>query len=84
MYSAENLDYHLSIVQRNHQRRSQKEELQIRKDAAIEDAKRKAKDLHDKKIQKEEAVAKAKAEAELKVFVFSVIVIINKVIRKTE
>lgn len=59
--SAEVLDRHLSAIQRDHWQRSQIEEQRIRVDAALEEAKRKEKALHEEKMRQE----RAKAEAEV-------------------
>ncbi|KAL0925410.1 hypothetical protein M5K25_003735 [Dendrobium thyrsiflorum] len=59
---AEILDSHLSILQRNHEQRSQIEERRIRDDATLEEAKRKEKALIDERLSQE----KAKAEAEVR------------------
>ncbi|XP_020599446.1 protein GLE1 isoform X2 [Phalaenopsis equestris] len=59
---AEILDNHLSILQRNHEQRSQIEERRIRDDATLEEAKRKEKALIDEKLRQE----KSKAEAEVR------------------
>ncbi|PKU79832.1 hypothetical protein MA16_Dca016277 [Dendrobium catenatum] len=59
---AEILDSHLSILQRNHEQRSQIEERRIRDDATLEEAKRKEKALIDERLSQE----KAKVEAEVR------------------
>lgn len=60
---AEVLDKHLSVVQRNHEQRSQIEERRIRDDAALEEAKKKEKALQEK-VRREKA--KAEEEARLR------------------
>lgn len=51
--SAEALDNHLTVVQRDHEHISQLEEKRIRDDAAREEAKRKEKALIEEKIRQE-------------------------------
>ncbi|PKA61280.1 hypothetical protein AXF42_Ash006177 [Apostasia shenzhenica] len=58
---AEVLDTHLSIIQRDHEQRSQIEERRIRDDAAVEEAKRKEKALVDERLHQEQARAEAEA-----------------------
>ncbi|KAK8959653.1 hypothetical protein KSP40_PGU000026 [Platanthera guangdongensis] len=59
---AEVLDNRLSILQRNHEQRSQIEERRIRDDAVLEEAKRKEKAMIEERLCQE----KAKTEAEAK------------------
>ncbi|KAG9456825.1 hypothetical protein H6P81_001333 [Aristolochia fimbriata] len=61
---AEELDNHLSVIQRDHERLSLIEERKIRDDAAFEEAKRKEKAQYEEKVRMEKA--KAEAEAKLK------------------
>ncbi|KAK9063472.1 hypothetical protein SSX86_017342 [Deinandra increscens subsp. villosa] len=64
---AEELDNHLTDVQRHHEYKSQIEEKKIRDDAAIEEAKRKQKAFHEEKIRQEKIKAEeAKRQAEKK------------------
>ncbi|KAK1415752.1 hypothetical protein QVD17_31538 [Tagetes erecta] len=64
---AEELDNHLTDVQRHHEYKSQIEEKKIRDDAAIEEAKRKQKALQEEKIRQEKIKAEeAKHQAEKK------------------
>ncbi|XP_076884765.1 mRNA export factor GLE1-like [Bidens hawaiensis] len=64
---AEELDNHLTDVQRHHEYKSQIEEKKIRDDAAIEEAKRKQKALQEEKIRQEKLKAEeAKLQAEKK------------------
>jgi biotin carboxyl carrier protein len=69
--SAEVLDKHLSMVQRDHEQKSQIVERRIRDDAALEEAKRKEQAMKDEKIRqeraKQEAEARQKAAAKLAV-----------------
>ena len=58
-FSAEALDNHMTVVQRDHEHRSQIEERQIRNEAAIEEA-RKEKALQEEKLLQEKAKAEAK------------------------
>uniref|UniRef100_J3LEF1 mRNA export factor GLE1 n=1 Tax=Oryza brachyantha TaxID=4533 RepID=J3LEF1_ORYBR len=66
---AEVLDKHLSMVQRDHEQKSQIVERRIRDDAALEEAKRKEQAMKDEKIRqeraKQEAEARQKAAAKL-------------------
>ncbi|BAS79554.1 Os02g0596100, partial [Oryza sativa Japonica Group] len=68
---AEVLDKHLSMVQRDHEQKSQIVERRIRDDAALEEAKRKEQAMKDEKIRqeraKQEAEARQKAAAKLAV-----------------
>ncbi|GJN09081.1 hypothetical protein PR202_ga27054 [Eleusine coracana subsp. coracana] len=57
---AEVLDKHLSIVQRDHEQKSQIVEHRIRDDAAVEEARRKEQAIKEEKLRQE----KAKQEAE--------------------
>jgi hypothetical protein len=59
--SAEVLDKHLSMVQRDHEQKSQIVERQIRDDAALEEAKRKEQAIKEEKIRQE----RARQEAEV-------------------
>ena len=59
--SAEVLDKHLSLVQRDHEQKSQIVERRIRDDAAVEEAKRKEQSMKEKKIKQE----RARQEAEV-------------------
>ncbi|KAL6634661.1 hypothetical protein ACP70R_027332 [Stipagrostis hirtigluma subsp. patula] len=59
---AEVLDKHLSMVQRDHEQKSQIVERRIRNDAAIEEAKRKEQALKEEKIRQE----RARQEAEVR------------------
>lgn len=64
---AEELDNHLTDVQRHHEYKSQIEEKKIRDDAAIEEAKRKQKAFQEEKIRQEKMKAEeAKYQAEKK------------------
>lgn len=64
---AEELDNHLTDVQRNQEYKSQIEEKKIRDDAAIEEAKRKQKAFQEEKIRQEKMRAEeAKYQAEKK------------------
>ncbi|KAL6899333.1 hypothetical protein ACP4OV_005991 [Aristida adscensionis] len=58
---AEVLDKHLSMVQRDHEQKSQIVERRIRDDAAIEEAKRKEKAIKEEKIRQEKARQEAEA-----------------------
>uniref|UniRef100_A0A1D1XNS0 mRNA export factor GLE1 n=1 Tax=Anthurium amnicola TaxID=1678845 RepID=A0A1D1XNS0_9ARAE len=60
---AEALDCHLSIVQRDHEQRSQIVERRIKDDAALEEAKKKEKALHEEKVRQAKAEAEARQEA---------------------
>lgn len=66
---AEVLDKHLSMVQRDHEQKSQIVERKIRDDAALEEAKRKEQAIKEEKIRQErarqEAEARQKAAAKL-------------------
>ncbi|CAM0945412.1 unnamed protein product [Alopecurus aequalis] len=66
---AEVLDKHLSMVQRDHEQKSQIVERRIRDDAAVEEAKRREQSMKEEKIKQErtrqEAEAKQKAAAKL-------------------
>uniref|UniRef100_A0A0D9VHU0 mRNA export factor GLE1 n=2 Tax=Leersia perrieri TaxID=77586 RepID=A0A0D9VHU0_9ORYZ len=66
---AEVLDKHLSMVQRDHEQKSQIVERRIRDDAALEEAKRKEQAMKDEKLRqeraKQEAEARQKAAAKL-------------------
>jgi hypothetical protein len=59
--SAEVLDKHLSMVQRDHEQKSQIVERRIRDDAALEEAKRKEQAIKEEKIRQE----RARQEAEV-------------------
>jgi len=61
---AEARDNHLSAVQRDHQQRSQIEERRIRKEAAVEEARKREKEARENKERQEKA--RAEAEAKLK------------------
>lgn len=61
---AEACDNHLSAVQRDHQQRSQIEERRIRKEAAVEEARKREKEARENKERQEKA--RAEAEAKLK------------------
>ncbi|XP_068647667.1 mRNA export factor GLE1 isoform X2 [Aristolochia californica] len=61
---AEELDNHLSAIQRDHERLSLIEERKIRADAASEEAKRKERAQYEEKVRQEKA--KAEADARLK------------------
>ncbi|KAL8218904.1 hypothetical protein R6Q57_022277 [Mikania cordata] len=62
---AEELDNHLTDVQRHHEYKSQIEEKKIRDDAAIEEAKRKQKAFQEEKIRQDKIKAEeAKRQAE--------------------
>nr|XP_043638460.1 protein GLE1 [Erigeron canadensis] len=64
---AEELDNHLTDVQRHHEYKSQIEEKKIRDDAAIEEAKRKQLAVQEEKIRQEKLKAEeAKRQAEKK------------------
>ncbi|KAI7742627.1 hypothetical protein M8C21_029585 [Ambrosia artemisiifolia] len=64
---AEELDNHLTEVQRHHEYKSQIEEKKIRDDAAIEEAKRKQKAFQEEKIRQEKIKAEeARHQAEKK------------------
>ncbi|KAJ0544864.1 putative GLE1-like superfamily protein [Helianthus annuus] len=64
---AEELDNHLTDVQRHHEYKSQIEEKKIRDDAAIEEAKRKQKAFQEEKIRQEKIKAEeARHQAEKK------------------
>uniref|UniRef100_A0A453P0F3 Uncharacterized protein n=1 Tax=Aegilops tauschii subsp. strangulata TaxID=200361 RepID=A0A453P0F3_AEGTS len=67
--SAEVLDKHLSMVQRDHEQKSQIVERRIRDDAAVEEAKRREQSMKEEKIKQErarqEAEARQKATAKL-------------------
>uniref|UniRef100_M8D467 mRNA export factor GLE1 n=1 Tax=Aegilops tauschii TaxID=37682 RepID=M8D467_AEGTA len=66
---AEVLDKHLSMVQRDHEQKSQIVERRIRDDAAVEEAKRREQSMKEEKIKQErarqEAEARQKATAKL-------------------
>lgn len=59
--SAEVLDKHLSMVQRDHEQKSQIVERRIRDDAALEEAKRKEQAVKEEKLRQE----RARQEAEV-------------------
>nr|CAB3451203.1 unnamed protein product [Digitaria exilis] len=59
--SAEVLDKHLSMVQRDHEQKSQIVECRIRDDAAIEEAKRKDQAIKEEKLKQERARQEAEA-----------------------
>lgn len=59
--SAEALDSHLSLIQRDHEQRSQIEERRIKDDAALEEAKKREKALHEARVYQ------AKLEAEVSI-----------------
>lgn len=59
--SAEVLDKHLSMVQRDHEQKSQIVERRIRDDAAVEEAKRREQSMKEEKIKQE----RARQEAEV-------------------
>jgi hypothetical protein len=59
--SAEVLDKHLSMVQRDHEQKSQIVERRIRDDAALEEAKRKEQATKEEKLRQE----RARQEAEV-------------------
>lgn len=61
---AEARDNHLSAVQRDHQQRSQIEERRIRKEAAVEEARKREKEARENKERQDKA--RAEAEAKLK------------------
>ncbi|KAM7251026.1 hypothetical protein ACFE04_022909 [Oxalis oulophora] len=61
---AEGLDDHLTVVQRDHEIKSQLEERKIRSDAAYEEAKRREKDAQEEKLRQE--MARSEAEAKLR------------------
>ncbi|XP_071702057.1 mRNA export factor GLE1 [Rutidosis leptorrhynchoides] len=64
---AEELDNHLTDVQRHHEYKSQIEEKKIRDDAAVEEAKRKQKAFQEEKVRQEKMKAEeAKHQAEKK------------------
>ncbi|XP_047079743.1 mRNA export factor GLE1-like [Lolium rigidum] len=67
--SAEVLDKHLSMVQSDHEQKSQILERRIKDDAAVEEAKRREQSMKDEKIKQErtrqEAEARQKAAAKL-------------------
>lgn len=65
---AEARDNHLSAVQRDHQQRSQIEERRIRKEAAVEEARKREKEVRENKERQEKArtEAEAKLKAEMK------------------
>ncbi|CAO2197308.1 unnamed protein product [Urochloa humidicola] len=58
---AEVLDKHLSMVQRDHEQKSQIVERRIRDDAALEEAKRKEQAIKEEKIRQERARQEAEA-----------------------
>ncbi|CAO2038771.1 unnamed protein product, partial [Urochloa humidicola] len=58
---AEILDKHLSMVQRDHEQKSQIVEHRIRDDAALEEAKRKEQAIKEEKIRQERARQEAEA-----------------------
>ncbi|KAL9666512.1 hypothetical protein QQ045_000846 [Rhodiola kirilowii] len=62
---AEDLDSHLTTIQRDHELKSQIEERKIRSDAAFEEAKRKEKVLQLEKLRQENAKAEAEDKRRL-------------------
>lgn len=63
---AEACDNHLSAVQRDHQQRSQIEERRIRKEAAVEEARKREARENKERQEKARAEAEAKLKAEMK------------------
>ncbi|CAA7395884.1 unnamed protein product [Spirodela intermedia] len=60
---AEALDSHLSLIQRDHEQRSQIEERRIKDDAALEEAKKREKALHEARVYQAKVEAEAQQEA---------------------
>lgn len=67
--SAEEVDNHLSAIQRDHEQLSLIEEKKIRDAAAQEEAKRREKALMEEKMRKEKAKADEEVKNFLKIFV---------------
>ncbi|CAA6659570.1 unnamed protein product [Spirodela intermedia] len=62
-FSAEALDSHLSLIQRDHEQRSQIEERRIKDDAALEEAKKREKALHEARVYQAKVEAEVQQEA---------------------
>lgn len=67
--SAEEVDNHLSAIQRDHEQLSLIEEKKIRDAAALKEAKRREKALMEEKMRQEKAKADEEVKNFLKIFV---------------